>query len=136
MAQHMTTRIQTKTDHAISDILKPLEHTDAILLACDLLGKNPSSYAHLDNGRRKMCAGNMLRAAARHDSSIVEKVRTAAFSKARDPKTVDMFTRAVERAHAHEAATKAEGEPHPKFKSPPRSVARFSKSGTSSANFN
>ena len=75
----LTTRIQFETDHAICAILAPLSHDDAIIAACDVLknGKHPGDYAHLDNGRRKMTAGNMLRAAARKDASIVNKLRAA-----------------------------------------------------------
>ncbi len=71
-----TTKITTSTDHAISEMLAPLSANDAILTACLVLGKNPGDYGHLDNGRRKMCAGNLLRGAARKDDAIVAKVRS------------------------------------------------------------
>ncbi|WVR18114.1 hypothetical protein JXVLWARM_CDS_0063 [Burkholderia phage Bm1] len=77
MAQQTTTRIQFESDFLITAMVKPLQPNDAILVACDVLGKIPGDYAHLDNGRKKMTAGNLLRGAARHDAQIVEKVRTA-----------------------------------------------------------
>lgn len=70
-----TTKITSATDHAISDMLAPLSANDAILTACLVLGKNPGDYGHLDNGRRKMCAGNLLRGAARKDPAVVAKVK-------------------------------------------------------------
>lgn len=77
MAQQTTTRIQFESDFLVTAMVKPLGPDDAILVACDVLGKTPGDYAHLDNGRKKMTAGNLLRGAARHDEKIVEKVREA-----------------------------------------------------------
>lgn len=70
-----TTKITTEIDFAVSALLQNLNHDDAITLACDVIGtKTPGDYAHLDNGRRKMTAGNLLRGACRKDPAMLTKL--------------------------------------------------------------
>jgi len=74
----MTTAIRTETDHAVSNILKDLPFDEAMDVACQVLGKDARSYEHLDHGRTKMTAGNLLRGAARHDPALVKEIRAVA----------------------------------------------------------
>lgn len=47
----------------------------AVLTACQIRNKNPADYAHLDNGRRKMVASNLLRAACKKDAAVLDQIR-------------------------------------------------------------
>ncbi|QRE00559.1 hypothetical protein [Burkholderia phage BCSR129] len=42
---------------------------EKIALACKLIGMNPLAYQHLDNGRKSMTAGNMLRGWLKRDEN-------------------------------------------------------------------
>lgn len=73
-----TTAITTDTDHAVTSILKDLPYDEAMEVACQVLDKDAEQYAHLDHGRTKMTAGNLLRGAARRDPQIVKEIRAVA----------------------------------------------------------
>ena len=74
-AQKLGTKIHTATDFEVTALLNTLDGDARLLIACELLGKNPANYAHLDKGRRAMCGSNLLRGAARKNAKIIEDVR-------------------------------------------------------------
>lgn len=75
--QKLGTKIHTETDFAVTALVMSIDGDSRLLIACELLGKNPANYAHLDKGRRAMTGANLLRGAARKDSDFVSKVRAA-----------------------------------------------------------
>lgn len=74
-AQKLGTKIHTATDFEMTALLNTIDGDSRLLIACELLGKNPADYAHLDKGRRSMCGSNLLRGAARKDATFVQSVR-------------------------------------------------------------
>ncbi len=71
------TKIHTETDFAVTALVMSIDGDSRLMIACELLGKNPADYAHLDKGRRSMTGANLLRGAARKDPTFVNKVRSA-----------------------------------------------------------
>lgn len=87
------TKIHTETDFAVTALVMSIDGDNRLLIACELLGKNPADYAHLDKGRRSMTGANLLRGAARRDENFVSRVRAAvernAIIEGRDVFTAD-----------------------------------------------
>lgn len=76
-AQKLGTKIHTATDFEVTALVMAIDGDSRLLVACELLGKNPANYAHLDKGRRSMTGANLLRGAARRDADFVSKLRSA-----------------------------------------------------------
>ena len=74
--QNTTTKIQFATDFAVTAAGMKLSPDARILMACEVLSKDPAKYMHLDQGRKGMTALNLLRGAARKDPSIVARVES------------------------------------------------------------
>lgn len=74
-AQKLGTKIHTATDIEMTALLNTIDGDARLLVACELLGKNPADYNHLDKGRRSMCGSNLLRGAARKNPEMVAAAR-------------------------------------------------------------
>jgi hypothetical protein len=71
------TKIHTESDFAVTALVMAIDGELRMKLACDMLGKDPSAYAHLDKGRRSMTGANLLRGAARRGEINADQVKTA-----------------------------------------------------------
>ena len=54
-----------------------------IAMCCEVLGLDVADYQHLDNGRKSMTAGNLLRGAVKRDPAVLTKMGI-------DPADVDL----------------------------------------------
>jgi len=70
----MTTAIRTEAEIAVTAELVRVSVFDALLTVCALVGKNPGDYNHLDQGRQKMCAGNLARGAMKKDPAFAGRL--------------------------------------------------------------
>jgi len=61
----------------LKTIIADLVAEEKIQIACDLLGKEPKSYAHLDRGRKAMTGGNLLRLAVAKKPELMDAIKAA-----------------------------------------------------------
>jgi len=76
-AKGQGTKIHTETDFAVTALVMAIDGELRMMVACQLLNKDPANYAHLDKGRRSMTGANLLRGAARHGVITAQQVRDA-----------------------------------------------------------
>ena len=59
-------------------VIADLVAEEKVKIACDLLGKDPKKYAHLDRGRKAMTGGNLLRLAVAKKPELILEIEKAA----------------------------------------------------------
>lgn len=75
---------------SLNNVLADLLAEEKLTLACRVLGKEETDYAHLDRGRKAMTGGNMLRNALKKDESLLVQIKKEAANliATRDPALV------------------------------------------------
>lgn len=61
----------------LKTVIAPLVGEEKIKLACDLLGKDPKNYSHLDRGRMAMTGGNLLRLWVTKEPAALPRIAAA-----------------------------------------------------------
>jgi len=79
-AKGQGTKIHTESDFAVTALVMAIDGELRMMVACQLLNKDPANYAHLDKGRRSMTGANLLRGAARRGDITSDQVRDAVTS--------------------------------------------------------